>query len=37
MLHEVKGKLEHISNTEFQKMFNVILEDFNERAEAGYI
>ena len=27
MLHEVKGKLEDISNTEFQKMFNVILED----------
>ena len=37
MFHEVKGKLEDISNTEFQKMLDVILEDFNEHFEAGYI
>ena len=30
------AKLEGISNVESQKMLDVILEDFNERFEAGY-
>ena len=35
-IHEVMVKFEGINNAEFQKMFDVILEDFDERFEAGY-
>ena len=35
-IHEVMVKLEGINNAESQNMLDVILEDFNERFEAGY-
>ena len=35
-IHEVMVKLEGINNAESQKMLDVILEDFDERFEAGY-
>ena len=35
-INEVMVKLESINNAESQKMLDVILEDFNERFEAGY-
>ena len=37
MFYEVKVKFKGISNAEFQKMLDVILEDFDERFEAVYI
>ena len=35
-IHAVMVNLESINNAESQKMLDVILEDFNERFEAGY-
>ena len=35
-IHEVMVKLEDVKNSESQKMLDVILEDFDERFEAGY-
>ena len=35
-IHEVRVKLEGINNAQSQKMLDVILEDFDERFEAGF-
>ena len=35
-IHEIKAKLEVTSNVEPQEMLNIILEDFDQRFEAGY-